>query len=264
MEGFISLHRKLLDWEWYGDINTCRLFIHCLLKANWKDKKYRGRLIKRGTFVTSRDKLSAETLLTVKQVRRALNNLQTTNEVAIKSTPQGTEIIINNYDQYQIRANETASETANKGPTKGQRRATTNNNNKYIKEIFDQFWQSYPNKVGKAKAFDSWKKIDSDLYQGIIDHVKARASSDPEWVKDDGKYIPHPTTFLNQERWEDEHKTNVTPISSAKRFSDRFVRINTEKAKASGIPQDATDKHGNTVTFWPDGSVTDQAGRSLP
>jgi len=55
MEGFIKIHRKLLEWEWYDDNNVKVLFLHLLLKANYKDKKYRGETLKAGTVLTSRD-----------------------------------------------------------------------------------------------------------------------------------------------------------------------------------------------------------------
>ena len=50
--GFIKIDRGILDWEWYSDINTTRLFIHLILKANWKDGRFQGQEIKRGSFVT--------------------------------------------------------------------------------------------------------------------------------------------------------------------------------------------------------------------
>ena len=59
-QGWIKFHRKFINWEWYDDINTSRLFIHCLLRANHQDKKWRGITIKMGQFVTSLSKLSTE------------------------------------------------------------------------------------------------------------------------------------------------------------------------------------------------------------
>ena len=38
-EGFINLHRKILDWEWYDDINVFRVFTHLLLTVNWTPAK---------------------------------------------------------------------------------------------------------------------------------------------------------------------------------------------------------------------------------
>ena len=99
--GWIKLHRSLLDWEWYDDINVMRVFLHCLLMANHKDKKYRGAVVERGSFLTGRDALASQTGLTVQQIRTSLNKLKSTNELTIKSSKQGTVIQVVSYDKYQ-------------------------------------------------------------------------------------------------------------------------------------------------------------------
>jgi hypothetical protein len=118
--GWIQLHRQILNWEWYSDTNTFRLFLHLLLTANFKDQKYQGKLIKKGTLITGRDKLSYETGLSVREVRTCLERLKSTNEIAIKSNSKGTEIQVVNYDKYQIET----SETTNERPTNDQQTTT--------------------------------------------------------------------------------------------------------------------------------------------
>ena len=98
---YIKLSRKLLEWEWYGNINTCRLFIHMLLKANWKDGKFEGKTIPRGAFVSSIPKLAEETELTIREVRTGISHLKTTGEVTCKSYSKYTVFTINNYCSYQ-------------------------------------------------------------------------------------------------------------------------------------------------------------------
>jgi len=68
---YIKLSRGLLEWEWYTDINTTRLFIHMLLKANWKDGNFKGTTVSRGSFVSSIGKLAGETGLTEREIRTA-------------------------------------------------------------------------------------------------------------------------------------------------------------------------------------------------
>ena len=99
--GFIQLHRQMLNWEWYDDVNVTRLFMHCLLRANHKTQKWRGITIERGTFITSLSKLSDETGLSIKQVRGALSKLKKTGELASHATNQNTVITVLNWDQYQ-------------------------------------------------------------------------------------------------------------------------------------------------------------------
>ncbi len=99
--GQILLHRKIIEWEWYGDINTCRLFIHMLLIANWKEGHFRGTTVPRGSFVSSLDKLSEETRLTKREIRTAISHLKTTGEVTVKTTNKFSVFTIKNYDLYQ-------------------------------------------------------------------------------------------------------------------------------------------------------------------
>jgi len=72
---------------------------------------------------------------------------------------------------------------------------------------FEIFWKEYPNKKKKGHARTAWLKIkpDSSLLQKIMDALK-RAKNSIEWTEDKGKYIPHPTSWLNAEGWEDVYK----------------------------------------------------------
>ena len=98
---YIKLSRKILEWEWYSDINTCRLFIHMLLKANWKSGKFQGVEIERGSFASSYEKLSNETNLTVMEIRTALKHLISTGEVTVKRHTKFSVFTIKNYIMYQ-------------------------------------------------------------------------------------------------------------------------------------------------------------------
>ena len=125
MSGWIKIHRQILEWEWYSDTNTFRVFLHLLIKANHKEKKYRGMDLKVGTIITSRDILALETGLSVRQVRTSLDKLKSTNELTIKTSSQGTIIEVVNYAKYQL----TTNETTNERPTNDQQ-TTTNKNDK--------------------------------------------------------------------------------------------------------------------------------------
>lgn len=78
MEGWIKIHRKLLDWEWYQDINTKTVFLHILLKSNFEEKKWQGMLIKRGQLITSISNLAKDLKLTEQNVRTSLKKLENT------------------------------------------------------------------------------------------------------------------------------------------------------------------------------------------
>ena len=101
--GFILLHRSILRWEWYGDLNTARLFIHLLLTVNYEPQRWQGIAVERGQRVASMAKLADETGLTVKQVRTALEHLKRTGEVTHKATSKYGLFTVNHYDRYQPR-----------------------------------------------------------------------------------------------------------------------------------------------------------------
>jgi predicted transcriptional regulator len=126
-QGWIKLHRSLLDWEWYTDQNTSRLFIHLLLRANHKDKKWRGILIEKGQLLTGRKVLSEETGLSEQQVRSSLNKLKSTNEITIKSTKQSSVITVVAWESYQQDNQQINQQATNDQPTSNQQ-VTTNKN----------------------------------------------------------------------------------------------------------------------------------------
>ena len=84
-EPYIKLYKKMLDWEWYDDPNTMRVFLHCLLRANWKPGSWHGINYSAGEFITSLQTLAVETCLTVSQVRTAISHLKMTGEIASRS-----------------------------------------------------------------------------------------------------------------------------------------------------------------------------------
>lgn len=70
---------------------------------------------------------------------------------------------------------------------------------------FDEFWAAYPRKVGKKPAKAAWDKLKPDvqLVEQMIGAVET-AKKTNQWCREDGRFIPNPTTWLNQGRWEDE------------------------------------------------------------
>ena len=76
---------------------------------------------------------------------------------------------------------------------------------------FDQFWTIYPRKVSKQDAVNAWKKLkpSQQLYEQIITAVKTSLTENPQWLRQNGDFIPHPATYLNNRRWEDELPTKT-------------------------------------------------------
>ena len=84
-------------------------------------------------------------------------------------------------------------------------------------EGFEQFWSAYPKKQAKqdaAKAFRS-AKLKPEQLQTVLQDITSRKSS-AEWLKDGGKFIPLPATYLRGKRWEDEQVTTAIHVDERK------------------------------------------------
>lgn len=77
---------------------------------------------------------------------------------------------------------------------------------------FNEFWSEYPKKIGKKAAQNAWKKLkpDATLFDRIMQAVRTAKKSE-QWKRENGRFIPNPSTWLNQGRWDDE----LTPTSSS-------------------------------------------------
>lgn len=89
---------------------------------------------------------------------------------------------------------------------------TSNNNNPYnpLKEMFDQFWSVYPKKRNKGQAKRAFKKNvkDEETLQLILKDLERRKHF-YDWIKQDGQFIPYPSTYLNAHAWLDEYETGT-------------------------------------------------------
>lgn len=101
MSGFIKMHRRIVEWEWYRDIPVRVLFEHLLLRANYKDLRFRGCEIRRGSLAASRRSLAEETGLSEQQIRTALEKLRRTGEIETAAKGNFTLIKVMNYNRYQ-------------------------------------------------------------------------------------------------------------------------------------------------------------------
>ncbi len=168
---FIKLWRSLIKWQWYDDINTCRLFIHLLLMARYEDGYSYGVEEKRGQYVTGRKKLAEETSLSEQEVRTSLNKLKSTNEITIKPTNKFSVITIVKYNDYQefkggVTTNTTTNGATNEQPTINQQ--STNNqplpNKERKKELKNK--EDDDNMRAQESDFEaiSWRKV-FDAYE---------------------------------------------------------------------------------------------------
>lgn len=206
--GFFKLYRSMINWEWFKDSSTLHVFIYCLLKANHKDQRYKGDVVKRGSFFTSRKIIAEETGLTEQSVRTALKHLKLTNELTISTSPKGTVISVNNYDEYQTATNP----LTNNQPTPNQQ-LTTNKNEKNIKNVvvsddtpttttifdddFVRFWKAYQKKGSKKDTYEAWKEHEFDEEE--IDLVIFAAKEYSKENASDRTSMMYSRTFLEND-----------------------------------------------------------------
>jgi hypothetical protein len=214
--GFLKLHRSILDWEWYTDPIVKTLFIHLLLRANYKPTRWHGIEIGVGQLVTSFASLAENSGLSVQNTRTALKRLKSSGEIDTKSTRSFTIITLRNYGKYND-TESTSQHTANIRLTHSQHTANiqlTTDKKVRKKESkkdtppampagFVRFWEEYPKKTGKQAALRAWKRAKLPDIGTVIASLEAQKGSD-QWTRDGGRYIPNPATWINQGRWEDE------------------------------------------------------------
>lgn len=79
----------------------------------------------------------------------------------------------------------------------GQIQVITKSENEFL-----EFWKIYPKKKKKKEALISWLKINPPI-QPVLNAIMWQKNQ-RDWVKEDGKFIPYPATYINGHRWEDE------------------------------------------------------------
>ena len=100
-EGWIKLHRSIMDWEWFADAETLKLFLYLLLTANYEDRKWKDITIQRGQLVASLSGLASSLNMSVKKIRVRLNRLADSGTIITEWTNKYSVITICNYDSYQ-------------------------------------------------------------------------------------------------------------------------------------------------------------------
>lgn len=175
MEGWICLYKKLVNWEWYQDGNTCRLFIHLLLLANYEDKYWQGQLIKRGQLVTSLEHLSDDLGLSVQQIRTSIKKLKSTGEITSKATNKYTLVTVERYEDYQSNEEKATNKITNEQQT-NNKQITTTNNITNINKIKLNYLYLYITE--KAEKFDGLNEMDKLSLQSTLKKLELYIEND--------------------------------------------------------------------------------------
>lgn len=257
LTGWVMMHREILEWEWYDDANTMRLFLHVLLKANFDQKEWRGIQINRGQLVTSVKNLAAELQLSNQQTRTSLKRLQSTNEVTIKTTSKYSIITVTCYDKYQSANKQNNNQTTNEQRAEQQtnnnqttNEQQTNNNNVRIKELKNSINKK---EKGKSKRFTrpSLEQLEGYFSQKIpFDPHKASGLAN--------KFFNH----YESNGW----KVGRNAMKSWERTADNWVARENENFKKGQTIRDTTLEQELSDTSWANGELshTPRPTRDIP
>jgi DNA-binding transcriptional MerR regulator len=198
MSGWIKLHRKFLDWEWFNKSEAVHLFLYMLIKANHKDAKWQGNDVKRGQFISSLGNISNATGISIQQIRTILKKLEKTSEIEVKSTSQFTIVTICKYECYQDENESTNKPLTNNQQTTNKRSTTNKNDKKEKKILFDEFWTLYSKSIDKQKCLDKFEKLSDEEIKSIFETLPFYIIQTP-----DKTYRKNPLTYLNGKCWND-------------------------------------------------------------
>lgn len=242
--GWIKIHRALADHHISSDPQVLSVWLHLLMLANHSATKrlINGRVlvIDVGQLMTSRKSLSAKTGVQESKIERILTMLKRGQHIEQQGTTKFRLISIVNWSSYQIAEQQNEQQMNNRRTADEQQMNTLEEvipvgiteeceegkekrlAHQQADELFARFWNLYPNKKGKAAAEKAWAKLkaDSQLFDRIAEGL-ARQVVCQAWVKDGGAFIPHPATWLNGRRWEDEVKDPASPQSRHHGFERR-------------------------------------------
>lgn len=240
--GWIKLHRQILEWEWYNEPNTFRLFFHLLMKANHKPMNYKGITIKEGQVITGQRQLSKELNISRQEIRTAMKNLLSTHELTHVTSRQGTVIQIVNFKKYQVPTHDATHEQPTSSKmrkpvvarvSEGQKQkksSSSTHNNKYSIlhnnniHAFSDFWNLYNKKVDRKKCEAKFKRLNNKEVEMIFKTL-------PNYLKTitDKKYQKNPLTYLNGECWNDE--IEEIEKNEDKQYSYLMKQVNISKKK---------------------------------
>lgn len=151
---YVYLRKKILDWQWFTDVNTAHFFIYCLLKANWESGNWKGIEYERGQFIASLETISRESGLSVQCARTAIKHLISTQELTQSKVGKYRMFTVVKYDYYQ-QGNTISNKELTRNQQETNKELTTDN--KVIKEISNKVKK---NNKPPISPFDELEKID--------------------------------------------------------------------------------------------------------
>ena len=104
--------------------------------------------------------------------------------------------------------------------------------------LFAAFWKAFPKKEGKKPTWDKFCQRDIATQRLIVSHVQERATTDAKWL---GGFCPMGTTFMNQERWNDEYEVADSRTGKSRSKKQSIEIIICKKCKTDTRTQHHAD-----------------------
>lgn len=244
---------------------------HSEKKWYWQGEEF---ICQPGQFITSLPNIvkACGNGLTVQNVRTALKKFENMNFLTDQSTKTGRLITIVNWQVYQGKR-EVDNRQPNSQLADGQQtpnrqpnsQLTSNNNDNNITMInndnnnnnahareqtqnglevnekekgFERFWELYPSKRKKPVARIAWMnmRVHSEEQYALINAAVERYKKTNQWQEENGRYIPDPDTFLQDERWTDEIKLSEAVQAADREAQEKDEWIAKNKERWAAIP----------------------------
>ena len=155
MDGWIKIHRKMIDWEWFTVPEMVQLYVYLIAMAAHCERECYGAVIERGQVLTGRGRIARDTNLSDRTIRTCLKRLKSTGEVTIKTTSRYSIITICNYDKFNSEEDpERPSERPAKRPANDQQVTSKRPANDHIQELKNLRIKELKNKEKKV-LFDA-------------------------------------------------------------------------------------------------------------
>lgn len=218
MDGWLKLHRSIIDSAVFKDLEVLKIWIWLLCNASFDthDTLFLGKVITiyPGQIVTGRKKIAQSTDLNESKVYRALMLLKSLGKIEIKSNNKFSVITIVKWAKYQgdleiVNSKTTAKQQQdNNTATAGQQQDNTTKEIKKLKKernnnicpFFEKVWSIYPNKQGKSAVSKKAMKELADAGEEVITAAVEKYRKKIERENTDIKYVIHGSTFFNG-RW---------------------------------------------------------------
>ena len=263
MSGYFKLYRELLNKPiWLNSSNEQRVILITLLAmANWKETEwdYYGEKIKLnpGQFIASAPAIKERcnsSEITIMKIRTALERVEKLDFLTVsltgKSTKSGKLITIVNWRLYQSNEEEdnrqnnrqNNKEITDRQPTDNRHIKEEGKEYKELKEDkekgFERFWELYPSKRKKPVARIAWMnmRVHSEEQYALINAAVERYKKTNQWQEENGRYIPDPDTFLQDERWTDEIKLPKSVQAADREAQEKDEWIAKNKERWAAIP----------------------------